>query len=444
MSLNILVSIEGDDKSFVEFFVATQEAKLQFPELMLDFFSLQPAPHYLVKLSPEWIKFHTDMKDLNKSYDLIVQLIPDPDVSYHLSNISSNGVSGVVSSPQLHVQGIWAQTYIACLGATRFSPFTLKDLFKHILIGDESPRSLTKNRSINKNGKILIDFANSKTDIEHSKFLQDVYTAYPNRVEEYNSASTLSNTYLYLGQNAALATLINHLGGVSILFHTSDWDFKSLPSSTLNWNLPPATILSFSLFNQMIQMSEYKIGKSFRLTDEFLGGLFLPYSDELFVDNLTLFDHIYYVSYCYINSLVDIDISIPKVSSALALRNKGIISVLNKIIHLNKFGIKFIQDYAAEQSSEASKNLSSLESDLIQKLSEIDELTGRTLAVYPELDLIRLQIQFTKAKVPGNSFSEISHNMILTFHEINQVILCIENLLNIVVNQHLGDNLHLK
>lgn len=437
MNMNILVSLEGDSETVTSFILASFEAKSLYPEITIDFFTQTDAPSFLRKIFPEWIRLTTKFSDLKEKYSLIIQLIPDPNVATRIDSLEADARSGIITNPQLHIQGVWAQTYISMLGAERFSPFCLTDIFKNILIGDENTKNLPKQKIINKNGKVLIDVNHLKNDEEYTKLIQDIYTAYPGKVEEYSNDTNLQDTYIYLGQNSAIASLVCHFGGISFLLHKDDWNFKIIPSTTSNWNIPANIVLDFKHFNQMIKMSDFRISRAFRLTDEYLGNHFIPFSDSMIEDNFSLFDHIYYVSYNYINSLIDIDLPVPKISSSLALKNKGIVSVLNKLIHLNKFGIKFIQDYLAQECDVKSHQA---KTELTKKLAEIDDLTHKTLETYPELDLLRLQIQFTKAKVPGDNFKTIAQNMILTFHEINQTILCIENLLSLVVNQHINTN----
>ena len=177
-----------------------------------------------------------------------------------------------------------------------------------------------------------------------------------------------------------------------------------------------------------MRYESHRLGKSFRLTNEYLSNLFLPPTEKPIEDNQILFDYVLYVAFNFITDLREVNIPIPFVTSALVLKNKGIQSVLSKISHLNKFGIKFIQDYL--DSNEGTQD------ELVQKIAEIDDLTNRTLTTYPELDLVRLYLQFLKARVPGDDFSEVARNMILTFSEINQIIGSIDSLLGLIVKEN--------
>ncbi|MCE3012561.1 MAG: hypothetical protein LW878_05785 [Proteobacteria bacterium] len=374
------------------------------------------------------MKLTNDLKSLHSEFDLIIQLIPDPAIVEELEKIEAPARSGVRNHPHFHIQGSWAQLYMAMLGAKRYTPFTLKDVFAGIIDGGPSRYNATQATVINKSGKILIDQDLGNQDESLAALIQDLYRAFPGRVEEYSSSSNLEKVYAYIGTNTSLASFVSYFGGIAVHLLRDSWDLSQLPSSTHAWNVPADQKMDINLFHQMTKLDNYRIQKCFRLTNEYLSNLFLPPTEKPIDDNHILFDHVLYVAFNFITDLREVDIPIPRVTCSLLLKNKGIVSVLNKISHLNTFGIKFIQDFFdSEQNSNE---------ELVRKIAEIDDLTNRSLAVYPELDLIRHYFQFLKAKVPGDNFNEVAKNMILTFSEINQIIGCIENLLSFIVKEN--------
>lgn len=428
MSLRLLIACSSDERTISELLLASLEAKKNYANLELTIFTSLRASDLIYHCSPAWVKLTNDLKSLHSEFDLIIQLIPDPAIVEELEKIEAPARSGVRNHPHFHIQGSWAQLYMAMLGAKRYTPFTLKDVFAGIIDGGPSRYNATQATVINKSGKILIDQDLGNQDESLAALIQDLYRAFPGRVEEYSSSSNLEKVYAYIGTNTSLASFVSYFGGIAVHLLRDSWDLSQLPSSTHAWNVPADQKMDINLFHQMTKLDNYRIQKCFRLTNEYLSNLFLPPTEKPIDDNHILFDHVLYVAFNFITDLREVDIPIPRVTSSLLLKNKGIVSVLNKISHLNTFGIKFIQDFFdSEQSSNE---------ELVRKIAEIDDLTNRSLAVYPELDLIRHYFQFLKAKVPGDNFNEVAKNMILTFSEINQIIGCIENLLSFIVKEN--------
>lgn len=428
MSLNLLIASPGDERTLTELILSCQDAKKNYPELGVTLFTAENTTEFIRKIKPSWMVLTSNLTDHTLTYDLVIQLIPDHAVIMDLEAVPARTRSGVRISPHYHIQGSWAQLYMATLGARRFTPFTLRDVFYGIIDGEVNKNNINENYPRHKNGKILIDLDLDNRSESMAHFIQDLYRVYPGRVEEYTAQTSLESIYAYIGSNTSVASYVSNCGGISIHFIKESWDFSQLPSSVYSWNVPTDTEMDLALFHKFIKFESYREGKSFRLTNEYLGNLFTPPTHKTIEDNAILFDHVFYVTFNFVTSLREVNIPVPVISSTLALKNKGIISVLNKITHLNKFGIKFIQDFL-----DASKKDSD---ELIVKMSEIDDLTGRSLSVYPELDLLRLYIQFLKAKVPGNHFEEIAKNMILTFNEINQITACVVDLLSLIVNEN--------
>jgi hypothetical protein len=428
MSLRLLIACSSDERTMSELLLASLEAKRNYGNLELTIFTTDKASDLIYQSSPDWVRLTNDLKSLHSKFDLIIQLIPDPAIVDELEKIDAPARSGVRNNPHFHIQGSWAQLYMAMLGAKRYSPFTLKDVFAGIIDGGSSRYNPSQAMVINKSGKILIDQDLGHQDESLATLIQDLYRAFPGRVEEYGTSSDLEKVYAYIGTNTSLASFVCFFGGIAVHLLRESWDLSQLPSSSHAWNIPADQKMDINLFHQMTKLDNYRIQKCFRLTNEYLGNLFLPPTEKPIEDNHILFDHVLYVAFNFITDLREVDIPIPRVTSSLLLKNKGIASVLNKISHLNTFGIKFIQDFF---NSEQNSN-----EELVRKIEEIDDLTNRSLAVYPELDLIRHYFQFLKAKVPGDNFNEVAKNMILTFSEINQIIGCIDNLLTLIVKEN--------
>ncbi len=428
MNLKLLIACPSDERTLTELILASIDAKLNYENLLITIYTTETASKFVCRILPDWINLSTKVGELENYYDLIIQLTPDPLVVDELEKIGAKARSGVRSHPHFHIQGSWAQLYLAILGSKRFAPFVLRDMFRGIIDGDLTKNTYSQIMPHNKSGKILLDFENENQSEEMVSFLQDLYKAYPGRIEDMSSESNLEKAYCYIGVNSSIASYVAYKGGISLHFIKNDWDFSNLPSSCFVWNIPNDTKLDMSVFHQMTRFDNYRIGKSFRLTNEYIGNLFIPTSEKLIEDNLQLFDHVYYVAFNFITSLKDVNIPIPAVTSSLILKNKGILSVLSKITHLNKFGIKFLQEFIDSNHHN--------QSQLLEKISEIDDLTNRTLLTYPELDILRLYFQFLKARVPGDHFNEVARNMILTFSEINQIIICVDNLLTLVVSEN--------
>lgn len=428
MSLRLLIACSSDERTMSELLLASLEAKKNYLDLELTIFTSHPATDLIYQCCPSWVKLTTDIKTLNSTFDLVIQLIPDPAIVVELEKMEARARSGVRNKPHFHIQGSWAQLYMAMLGAKRFTPFTLKDIFSGIIDGSSSRYTPSQAPPLNKSGKILIDQDLGNQDESIASLIQDLYKAFPGRVEEYGASSDLAKAYAYIGTNTSVASIVCHFGAISIHLMKDSWDMSQIPSSCNAWNVPADQKIDINTFHQMTRLESFRIDKCFRLTNEYLSNLFLPPFEKPINDNNLLFDHVLYVAFNFITDLREVDIPVPCVSSSLLLKNKGIASVLNKISHLNTFGIKFIQDFfETEQNSNE---------ELVKKIKEIDDLTNRSLAVYPELDLIRHYFQFLKAKVPGENFNDVAKNMILTFSEINQIIGCIDSLLTLIFKEN--------
>jgi hypothetical protein len=73
-------------------------------------------------------------------------------------------------------------------------------------------------------------------------------------------------------------------------------------------------------------------------------------------------------------------------------------------------------------------------------MAEIDEITNKTMAVYHEMDLLKLWIHFSKAGAQGENVIDIAKSLILIYYEINQAMEAYIELTDSIVQQH-GRNL---
>ena len=435
MTLRVLVSNPGGEKFFVDLVASASFVKEQHPELALEVFSTKEDVPKWWSSPGEWLKVKHQVSDCQGAYDLIIQTTPNEDLARDFLAIDAENRTGIVSTPNLHVQGRWAQTLVVQLGARRFSPFAPFDLFNHVLLGRTTmnfanPKKVTQGLWI-----VDLDSLNAAARAWGEDLISKISLTHPGQVRDKIPVPlTAQNVSCYIGANEAAASWLSYHGTQVALLNPSDTQMLSAPSNINAWIIQPSSLPSHQELLALFASPEGRRGKHYRYTTEYLGGM-LPMMDNSKVDDTALvFDRLHYVVFNYMNDLLEVDLPIPEVTPACCLKLKGIQSIFSKLSHLNQFGIKFLQEFVAKIDSGEVKD-SDLE-ELSTKVAEIDSYTEKTLGIYPELDLLKLWLQFTKAGAQGDNILEISKSFILIFHEANQAMAAYTELIEAVVKRH--------
>ena len=213
MKLEVLIACPGDERTLTELLLASLETKVLYEQLGLTVFTTETVTSLVKRHSPSWISYSSNLSDLKSNYDLIIQLIPDPSIVSELEKIDTGARSGVRTTPHFHIQGSWAQLYMAMIGSRRFTPFILRDVFIGIITGDLSKTKISNTLIQNKFGKILVDPDLESISPDYAHFIQDLYRANPGKIEEYGPNSDIEKAYAYVGRNSSVASLVTSFGG---------------------------------------------------------------------------------------------------------------------------------------------------------------------------------------------------------------------------------------
>lgn len=435
MSLDVLCTCPASPKLFVDLVASSHFVKSHFPDLSLDILVASDAIPKWWSKSSQWIRVFHNAAECESKYDLIIQTTPDKNLSDALNQLDCENRTGVVLSPQLCVVGRWAQTLVGQVGATRFSPFTPFDLFNNVLLGRTA---LNFNYpSLNLNGDWIVDLDSFPNDLRGwgESVLSNLSLSHPGRVFDHIKKNvTPKSVACYIGADSAACSWFSFNGSLGALILLKQYSPAMAPANPRAWIIPAESLPTPGQMTQMLNSKEMIFGKCFRLTDEFLGGAIIPCDSNPIDDSLLVFDRLNYVVFNYLNDLTEIDIPIPEVTASCCMRLKGTKTVCDKIIHLNLFAIKFLQEFLDKIKDTTVRDQDIAE--ITGKINEVDMLTDKSLAAYPELDLVRLVSHFSKASAQGANIIEISKSLILVYHEMNQAISAINELIQIVIDKH--------
>ena len=435
MSLHVLVTCPAQEKLFTDLTASACFVRGQHPDLTMDVFvDMAVIPHWW-STPGEWFKLKHSIPECVGPYALVIQTTPNEDLARDLIAVDAENRAGVVASPNLHVQGRWAQTLVAQLAARRFAPFTPFDLFNHVMLG-RTTLDFSEHTK-NAHGTWIVDLdsfpASSRNWAEN--LLAQISLTHPAQTKDtLPSRMNPKSATCYVGTNAAAASWLAYHGCPSFLIINKPWEPALALAHADAWIVPEDQLPTHAQLLTMMSSRESRIGHSFRHTTEFLGGQ-LPVLPVVKTDDpATVFDRLHYVVFNYLNDLLEVDLPIPEVTASCCMHLKGAQSVFNKLVHLNQFGIKFLQEFL-DKVNDGSVKDSDVE-ELSTKIAEIDSYTEKTLSVYPELDILRLWLQFSKAGAQGTSVIEIAKSLILILHEVNQAFQAYTELIDAVVRRH--------
>lgn len=435
MKLNTLVTCPADTKLFVDLVASACFVRDHHPEFTLDVLVDGRAIPRWWKAPGAWLRTLTDLSSTNPPYTLIIQTTPDQGLAVQLVGVAGENRAGVVAEPNLHIQGRWAQTFAAILGCHRFSPFTPFDLFNHIFIGRTIVDLTTKTN--NTKGLWIVDL---DTFADHNKVwaegvLTQLSLTHPGLVrDKIPTAVSPGEVSAYIGGNAAAASWFSYFGAHAAFITTGPWQSKLAPAGAQAWTIDGNQLPDLKVLLRLFQGEDQRLGLHFRHTTEYLGGLLPTFSDEPIDDAHQVYDRLHYVVINYLNDLLEVDLPVPAVTAQCCMRLKGIQTVLNKLIHLNQFGIKFLQEFNDKHKQGNAKEADVVE--LTAKMAEIDEITNKSMGVYAELDLIKLWTHFSKAGAQGENVVDISKSLILIYYEINQALEAYVELSGSIVQRH--------
>ena len=434
MSLKVLVACPADEKFFVHLMASCLFAKRHHPELEADI--LVPAanvPNWW-SFSAPWLRIFNNTTDAKSSYDLVIQLHPDPAVAESLRVIKTEHRSGVVSQDSIMVNGRWAQVFLAQLGARRFAPFSAHDLFNNMLLGRTAPHMPSP--TANHYGEWVVHIESMPPDQRPwgEELLSQMNFAHPNRARlEITYPLNTDKISAYVGCNAALASWLAYHQVPVVLLHEGEFDPRLVLAGPQCWYYKFSSQLTSGQVIALLRPNA-TASNGLHYTNEFLGGL-APVPSEEKIESVTrVFDNLNYIVLNYLNDLREVDLPIPAISSSCCLQLKGTQSVLAKLVHLNQFGMRFLQEFLAkvETGNVNDKDVQ----DITQKVTEIDELTDKTLLTYPELDLYRMTLRFAKASAQGENILEIAKSLILVLHESNQTLQVYSELIETIIKRH--------
>ena len=435
MSLKVLVACPEDQKLFMDLIASCIYSKRLHPELTTDVLIPSASIPSWWSFSSDWLKIHNSVDTISESYDLITQLHPSPEIAEQLSRIRTQHRSGIVKNGSLVISGRWAQTFLAQIGARKFGPFAPHDLFNNILLGRTAPHS-TLTPAPN-GGKWIVDVESFPTHYRTwaEGLLSQVNFTHPNKAMlDIPLPVEPSKISFYIGCNETIATWLSFHKVPVILLHENELNPKSLLAGTNVWYQKLSTKLTAGQILSLTKNNTTTIDDCQRYTDEYLGGLVSCGTSYPLANVEKIFDLLHYIVLNYLNDLKEVDLPIPAIGSSCCLQLKGTKSVMTKLIHLNQFGMKFLQDFLQKvaDGSVTEKDIQ----DITLKAQEIDDLTEKTLINYPELDVFRFSFHFAKSSAQGNNMIEVAKSLILIFHEFNQVLQIYSELIDTIVKRH--------
>jgi|GEM_PF-6160693 len=435
MTLHVLVTCPSQEKLFADLTASACFVKGQHPDLTLDIFiDKATVPHWW-SAPGAWLKLRHSIPECTGPYALVIQTTPNEDLARDLMAVDTENRAGVIASPNLHVQGRWAQTLVAQLASRRFAPFTAFDLFNHVMLGRTTLDFSDHPRNSAGNWIVDLDSFAASTKSWAESLLSQISLTHPGHTKDGLSAKLdPKSVACYIGTNSAVASWLAYHGCSCLLVTTKTWEPIHAPAHADAWIVPDTHLPTHAQILSMLNGREGRAGQSFRHTTEYLGGQ-LPILPPGKTDDVAVvFDRLHYVVFNYLNDLLEVDLPIPEVTAACCMHLKGAQSVFNKLVHLNQFGIKFIQEFL-DKVADGSVKDSDIE-ELTTKVAEIDSYTEKTLNVYPEMDILRLWLQFSKAGAQGTSVIDISKSLILILHEINQAFQAYAELIDAIVRRH--------
>lgn len=435
MKLNTLITCPPDTKLFVDLCASACFVRDHHPDFSIDVLVTKEAIPSWWTSPGNWLRVIFDLNTTNPPYALIIQTTPEQKLADQLLAISAENRAGVISQPNLHIQGRWAQTLIATLGCTRFSPFTPFDLFNHVLLGRTTIDFSARNN--NQKGLWVIDLDSLPSESRSwgETIISQVSLTHPGQVRD-SLPSTIRPQEIacYIGGQIAAASWFSYFGSKCALVAPKIWESKFAPAHPSAWILNSDELPPHKILFQMMRGGEARSGSHFRHTTEFLGGQLPNFSSDRVESSDQIFDRLNYIVINYLNDLLEVDIPIPDISAECCLRLKGTQAVFAKLIHLNQFAIKFLQEFNDKNSSGLAKETDVIE--LTNKMAEIDEITNKTMSAYSEMDLLKLWIHFSKAGALGENVVDIAKSLILIYYEINQAMEAYIELIDSIVQQH--------
>jgi hypothetical protein len=439
MNLNTLITCPPDTKLFIDLCASACFVRDHHPDFSIDIFVTNEAIPTWWSSPGNWLNIIFDLNNAKPPYALIIQTTPEQTLADQLLTIEAENRAGVTSQPNLHIQGRWAQTLIATFGCTRFSPFTPFDLFNHVLLGRTTIDFAPRNQ--NQKGLWVIDLDSLPPESRSwgETMISQISLTHPGQVRDKLLPSTRpQDIACYIGGQIAAASWFSYFGSKCALVSPKTWESKFAPAHPSAWVLDRDNLPAHKVLFQMMQGNETRVGSHFRHTTEFLGGQLPSFSSDKVDSSEQIFDRLNYVVINYLNDLLEVDIPIPDITSECCLKLKGTQAVFTKLIHLNQFAIKFLQEFNDKHTSGLAKESDVI--DLTNKMAEIDEITNKTMAVYHEMDLLKLWIHFSKAGAQGENVIDIAKSLILIYYEINQAMEAYIELTDSIVQQH-GRNL---
>ena len=435
MKLHVLITCPAQSKLFADLAASACFVRTHHPDLTLDILVEKQAVPDWWKSPGSWLQVRHSVAECPGPYALIIQTTPEQELAKALVAIESENRAGVLYSPHLHVQGRWAQTLIAQIGSRRFAPFTPFDLFNHVLLGRTAMDFAE--RGANLKGQWIVDLdslPNAARSWGESVVAQFSLT-HPGLVaDRLSSEMDPRDVACYVGTNAAAASWFSYHGCHVVLITLGPWEAVMAPAHSQAWIVQLNAMPTPTQLVAMLSMKETRFGHAYRHTTEFLGGQLPVYSSGKIDDSELVFDRLNYVVFNYLNDLLEVDLPIPEVTAACCLKLKGTQAVFGKLVHLNQFGIKFLQEFLDKVGSGAIKDQDM--NDLSHKIGEIDQLTIKALQAYPEMDLLRSWSQFMKAGAQGENIIDIAKSLILIYHEMNQALQAFDELVGAVVRKH--------
>jgi hypothetical protein len=433
MSLNVLIAAPADDKFFIDLMASCLFAKRHHPELTTDI--IVPAANVpgWWNFSAPWMRIFNDTTQVREAYDLIIQLHPDPAMAESLALVSTEHRSGVISHEGIMVNGRWAQAFLAQLGSRRFGPFAAFDLFNHIILGRTAPFVATPPAP--QHGDWIVDVESMPANRRSwgEDLLSQVNFAHPNhaRLEVVHPLNP-EKISAYIGCDTVLASWLAFHQVPVVLLHENEFEPRMLLAGAQCWYQRLTPQLTAGQVMSLLRSQPTPVD-AIRYTDEYLGGL-AAIPDDRPATVAQIFDNLHYVVFNYLNDLREVDLPIPATSASACMHLKGTIAVLAKLVHLNQFGMRFLQEFLAkvETGTVADKDVQ----EISQKVKEIDELTERTLTAYPEFDIYRMSLRFAKASAQGENIVEIAKSLILLLHESNQTLQVYSELIDTIIKRH--------
>lgn len=435
MSLQLLIASPADTKLFVDLAASCLYAKRIHPDLAVDILVDGGTVPNWWTFSADWFRILSDLADAKPQYSLITQLHPDPSLARQLAKVTSDHRSGVVFNEDTFVNGRWAQVFLGQLGSRRFGPFSAHDLFNHVILGRTAPHAPAVSNTASKGDWVVdLDSLPIAQKILGEDLLTQLSFAHPGKTKaDVSTPVDPASISAYVGCNIPLASWLAFHGVPVVLLHEQEFEPSMIVASPHAWYQRISPALTVGQIISLLKNTGLSVGGQ-RYTDEYLGGL-APVLNEQTAENSTqIFDHLHYVVFNYLNDLREVDLPIPQVNAASCLHLKGAASVLGKLIHLNQFGMKFLQEFLAKVETGAviDKDVQ----EISQRIQEIDELTERTFIAYPDFDLYRYVLKFAKASAQGNNIVEISKSLMLVLHESNQTMQVYSELIETIVRNH--------